>query len=264
MNMNEFTLMIDSGVGGLSVLALARKKLPEENFLFYADAANAPYGDKKPEEIRALLHKIIQSVSDKRIKAILIACNTATSAAAAVLREELDIPVIGVEPALKPAVLNTTGQVVVLATRLTIREEKFRKLLDQYKEGRDIVPLSCPGLMEIVEKDPEGKEAGAYLEDVIGPYRTTAEAVVLGCTHYIFLRPLFGRLFPEIRIFDGNEGVTNHLGNVLAAGEKTGGKGILELDCSITDPCEKERYLQKCRKMLEFCDAIYGNPELKS
>ena len=183
MDAKEYTLMIDSGVGGLSVLALARKKMPEENFLFFADAANAPYGDKKPEEIRDLLHKIIRKTAEKNIKAILIACNTATSAAASVLREELDIPVLGVEPALKPAVLNTTGQVIVLATRLTIREEKFRNLLAQYQEGRNIVPLSCPGLMEIVEKDPEGSEAAQYLQDILAPYRDSAEAVVLGCTH---------------------------------------------------------------------------------
>ena len=261
MNGNEFTLMIDSGVGGLSVFALARKKMPEENFLFFADAANAPYGDKKPDEIRDLLHAIIRKTSEKNIKAILIACNTATSAAAAVLREELEIPVLGVEPALKPAVLNTTGQVIVLATRLTIREEKFRNLLAQYQEGRDIVPLSCPGLMEIVEKDPEGPEAEQYLQTILGPYADSAEAVVLGCTHYIFLRPMIARLFPAIRIFDGNEGVTNHLIRVLESRGQTGGEGKTELDCSLTDPDEKQRYLEKCESMLRFCDAVYSNPE---
>ena len=254
--------MIDSGVGGLSVFALARKKMPDENFLFYADAANAPYGDKKPEEIRDLLHAIIRKTSVKNIKAILIACNTATSAAAAVLREELEIPVLGVEPALKPAVLNTTGRVIVLATRLTIREEKFRNLLAQYQEGRDIVPLSCPGLMEIVEKDPEGHEAEQYLKDVLGPYQDSAEAVVLGCTHYIFLRPLIQKLFPSIKIFDGNEGVTNHLIHVLEGRGKTGGTGQTELDCSLTDPEQKQQYIRKCESMLRFCDAVYSNPDL--
>ena len=261
MDVKEYTLMIDSGVGGLSVLALARKKMPEENFLFFADAANAPYGDKKPEEIRDLLHKIIRKTAEKNIKAILIACNTATSAAASVLREELEIPVLGVEPALKPAVLNTTGQVIVLATRLTIREEKFRNLLAQYQEGRNIVPLSCPGLMEIVEKDPEGSEAAQYLQDILAPYRDSAEAVVLGCTHYIFLRPLIAGLFPDLRVFDGNEGVTNHLIHVLESRGKAGGEGMTEIDCSFTDPGQKQQYLEKCERMLRFCDAVYSNPE---
>ena len=251
------TLMIDSGIGGLSVLALARQRLPEENFIFFADAANAPYGDKQPAEIIALLYDLLREQSDRPVKAILLACNTATSAAAADLRQELPIPVIGMEPALKPAVLNTEGQVIVMATSLTIREEKFRKLLAQYGEGRDIVPLACPGLMQIVEKDPQGWEAEEYLTRVLGPYEKTAEAVVLGCTHYVFLRPLLQRLFPKIRLFDGNEGVVRHLRDILRVAGQDGGTGSLSVRCSLTDPGAKTAYLEKCQRMLSFCESIY-------
>ena len=250
--------MIDSGVGGLSVLALARRNMPDENFLFFADAGNAPYGDKQPYEIVDILHAILDKHSEIPVKAILLACNTATSAAAARLRAELSIPVIGMEPALKPAVKNTEGQVIVLATQLTIREEKFRKLLAQYGEGRNIVPLPCPGLMEIVEKDPEGIEAECFLRKTLEPFQDTAEAVVLGCTHYIFLRPLIEKIFPELRIFDGNEGVVRHLNDVLAEKECRGGHGSLTIDCSLTDIFLKTQYLKKCEAMLSFCDEMYS------
>ena len=251
------TLMIDSGVGGLSVLALARLELPEENFIFFADAANAPYGDKQPEEIIGLVYDLLQDQSKHPLKAILIACNTATSAAAAELRKELPIPVIGMEPALKPAVLNTEGQVIVMATSLTIREEKFRKLLAQYGAGRDIIPLPCPGLMQIVEKDPQGKEAEEYLRQVLEPYEKTAEAVVLGCTHYVFLRPLLRKIYPEIRLFDGNEGVVRHLRDILSRSGNLGGNGELSIGCSLTAPEAGSAYLEKCSRMLSFCNSIY-------
>ena len=250
--------MIDSGVGGLSVLALARRKMPDENFLFLADAENAPYGDKQPYEIIDILHGILDEHSRIPVKAILLACNTATSAAAAVLRSELQIPVIGMEPALKPAVLNTEGQVIVLATQLTIREEKFRKLLAQYEAGRNIVQMPCPGLMEIVEKDPAGTGAEGYLRRMLEPYMDSAEAIVLGCTHYVFLRPLIERIFPKLRIYDGNEGVVRHLDDVLTDKGCRGGAGRLTVGCSLTDPVRKDLYLKKCDAMLSFCDAMYN------
>ncbi len=246
--------MIDSGVGGISVLAEAKKKMPMENFRFFADAANAPYGDRQPDEIRKLLIGIIDRYAGRNLKVILLACNTATSAAAAYLRGVMDIPIIGMEPALKPAVLNSQGQIIVLATSLTIREEKFRNLLIQYEQGRDIVPMACPGLMELVEIDPAGKETEDYLVKILEPYRTTAESIVLGCTHYVFLRPMIRRLFPDFRIFDGNEGVIRHLGNVLLERGGLGGSGSVGIDCSLSDPAEKKAYMEKCDRMLKFFD----------
>lgn len=253
------TLMIDSGIGGLSVLALAHQKLPQENFLFFADAAYAPYGDKTPAEIRERLHTIIRKQSDQPIKAILLACNTATSAAAATLREKLDIPVIGMEPALKPAVLNSEGQIVVMATALTIREEKFQKLLALYKEGHDIVSLACPGLMELVEKDPQGSETEAYLRKALDPYTDTMTSLVLGCTHYVFLRPILRKIYPNVQLFDGNEGVVRHLETVLRERDALGGRGNISVGCSLSSGDERNSYLQKCGKMLIFCTQMYSN-----
>ena len=254
---DAFTLMIDSGVGGLSVLAMLKMSMPNENVCFYADAGNAPYGDKSPEEVRTLLDNIIESTRDKKVKAILLACNTATSAGAALLRKKLTIPVIGMEPALKPAVMQKQGQIVVMATRLTIREEKFRNLLAQFSEGRDIVPLSCPGLMELVEKDPSGCETEEYLHQLLDPYQNTASAFVLGCTHYVFLRPLLQKLYPGIKLFDGNEGVTRHLGDILKQQNIDGGTGAIEIRCSIRDDFQRQQYIQKCEAMLKFCSEMY-------
>ena len=251
------TLMIDSGVGGLSVMALAHQRLPEENFIFYADAANAPYGDKTPEEIRAFLHQILINHDKYPLKAILLACNTATSAAAALLREKLEIPVIGMEPALKPAVLSSEGQIVVMATALTIREEKFQKLLKQYGQGMDIVSLPCPGLMQLVEKDPLGSETEAYLRDVLTPYEKTMASLVLGCTHYVFLRPLLEKLYPHVRLFDGNEGVVRHLEDVLRERDVLGGKGDICLANSLREPAAGAVYHKKCRDMFMFCTQMY-------
>ena len=252
------TLMIDSGVGGLSVLALAHQKLPQENFLFYADAAYAPYGDKTPEEIRERLHTILKKHNDQPVKAILLACNTATSAAAAMLREELDIPVLGMEPALKPAVLSRKGQIIVMATALTIREEKFQKLLSQYKEACDIVSLPCPGLMQLVEKDPQDEEAEAYLREVLAPYENTMTSLVLGCTHYVFLRPLLQKLYPDVCLFDGNDGVVRHLEEVLRQHDALGGRGNISIGNSLRDFADRTAYHKKCGDMFLFCTQMYN------
>lgn len=256
-NRNAVTLMIDSGVGGLSVLSLAHQRLPEEDFIFYADAANAPYGDKTPGEIRELLHNILHEHEDRQVKAILLACNTATSAAAKLLRAELDIPVIGMEPALKPAVLNSDGQIIVMATRLTIREEKFRDLLSRYGAGRDIVPLACPGLMQLVEEGPLSENTEKYIREMLEPYSGTMAAIVLGCTHYVFLRPLLEKNYPHVRLFDGNDGVVRHLKTVLDEKKITGGTGAVEIRCSLPREDERNAYLEKSREMLAFCSRFY-------
>ena len=249
MNHESFTAVIDSGIGGISVLAEARRQMPAENFLFFADAGNAPYGDKPTETIQKLMQEHADAFVNAGAKAILIACNTATSAAAAVLRKTLTIPVLGVEPALKPAALNEDGQILVLGTRLTIREKKFQDLLKTYGEGRDIIPIACPGLMQRIETDPMGAETAAYLDDVFKPYRSTMKAVVLGCTHYVFLRPLLRSRYPELTLYDGNEGVCRHLKQVLTENQLTGGTGKTLWDCSLPEP-EKSRYIEKCRRFL--------------
>ena len=150
--------VFDSGVGGISTLREMIRELPEERFIYFGDMANAPYGTKTTEQVTECVRNVVGHLMTRNIKALVIACNTATGAAAATLRSELTIPVVGMEPALKPASkARKNGSVLVLATPLTLHQEKFENLMKQYGEGAVKVP--CPGLMEIVEADDGGTEA---------------------------------------------------------------------------------------------------------
>ncbi len=202
--------MFDSGLGGISVLRCLRRELPGENYLYFGDSANAPYGTRPIEEVRALTLQNISALYDRGIKAAVIACNTATSAAIGLLRDRFrEIPVIGMEPALKPAVLeHPHGVVLVLATPLTLREEKFSHLLADYDTKARIVKLPCPELVEFVESgDLDGPAVRAYLSERLGPWRGRADAAVLGCTHFPFLRGAIRDVLGEgTALYDGGEG----------------------------------------------------------
>ena len=216
MNRNPIGVF-DSGVGGISTLRDMVRLLPEEQFLYYGDTAHAPYGTKTPEEVRACADRVVELLLAEHIKALVIACNTATSAAAASLRARLSIPVIGMEPALKPAQLaRHGGLILVMATPLTLEQEKFTRLMALYGEGA--VKTPCPGLMELVEEEKED-EAEAYLRDLFARCpMDRVDAVVLGCTHYVFLKEKIRAMIPErIVITDGNEGTARQLRRVLAA-----------------------------------------------
>ena len=210
--------MFDSGVGGISVLREAVRQLPRERFIFFGDTKNAPYGTKTREEVLALSRAVVETLLQKGCKAIVIACNTATSAAAAALRAEYEaIPIIAMEPALKPAsLLHRDGVVLALATPGTIAGEKYAHLYALYGEG--VVSLPCGGLMEFAERgELDGPALHAYLSDLFRPYAgQKVEAVVLGCTHYVFLKRAIGRFFPGAPLIDGNEGTVRQLGRRLA------------------------------------------------
>ena len=237
--MNQPIGMIDSGVGGVSVLFEALRLLPEERFLFYGDNANAPYGDQPLERIQANTARCVEKLLSQGIKALLIACNTATSAYAAQLRAALSIPVIGMEPALKPASLfRKDGMIAVLATSATLRQEKFRHLMERY--GEYAVPVPCPGLMDYVERGvTEGAELDAFLQKVLAPFRDYRfDAAVLGCTHYVFLKDAIQKAMPGVRLFDGNEGTSHQLRRVLSERGwlKEEGEGGIQLFSSAENP----------------------------
>ena len=213
--------IFDSGVGGISALLAMRRLLPGEDFIYYGDTRNAPYGTKTTAEVIACVRGVVDELLRKRIKALVIACNTATGAAAAVLRRELEIPVIGMEPALKPASeLRKNGKILVLATPLTLHMEKFDRLMEKYGEGAERVP--CSGLMELVENE-DMIASEAYLRRLFSRYDLErVDAVVLGCTHYVFLKNMIRRMIPErTLITDGNAGTARQLRRVLEA------KGLL-------------------------------------
>lgn len=204
--------IMDSGVGGISVLRKAVELLPHENFIYFGDNANAPYGVRSLEEIRDLCEKAINRLLDQDVKALVIACNTATSAYAHILRAHAAIPVIGMEPAVKPASLaRSGGKVLALATKATLSLEKFSRLMDLYGEG--VIPVVGEGLVEIVEAGladtPRAQEAlGKLFAPFLGEQ---IDGIVLGCTHYPFLRQQIQAFFPEAQIFDGREGTVRQL-----------------------------------------------------
>ena len=208
--------VFDSGVGGVSVLRDLVRLLPRERFIYYGDNKNAPYGTRSEEEIRALSLDVANWLLSRDVKAMLVACNTATSAAIQTLRERLSIPVVGMEPALKPAYeLHADGKILVLATPATLRQAKFHRLYERY--GEHAVALPCPELVEFVESGRcEGDEIDASLArrfaDVQGE---KLAAAVLGCTHFSFLKKALGRALPGVPLLDGNEGSARRLEYLL-------------------------------------------------
>lgn len=207
--------VFDSGVGGISVLGELARVLPREDFLYYGDNLHAPYGTKPQEEVLSYVRGVMNHLMAQDVKAVVIACNTATSVAAAALRQELSLPIIGMEPALKPAAeMRHGGQILVLATPMTLRLPKFQALYARYGEGA--IPLPCPGLMELVEQQ-SFDQARRYLTELFSPYNMAqVDAVVLGCTHYVFLRPCLRELLPQhVLILDGNAGTARQLHRVL-------------------------------------------------
>lgn len=212
--------IFDSGNGGVSVLRTALRMLPNERFLYYGDTANAPYGTKSEEEVIALAKRIAAHLLSQGCKALVIACNTATCAAAATLREMYpDLIIIGMEPALKLAHdLRPEGDILVLATPVSLSSNKYRLLYTAYGEHAHSLP--CPGLMDFVERgDIDSDELKAYLMDKLSPYLANGNipaAVVLGCTHYVFLKKTIQSLLPkETLVLDGNEGTVRQLGRRL-------------------------------------------------
>jgi glutamate racemase len=207
--------VFDSGVGGISVLRSLRALLPDERFIYYGDNLNAPYGTRPEEEILALTMGIVEALLARGVKALVIACNTATSAAAQDLRARLTLPIIGMEPALKPAALKSDGRILVMATPATLRQKKFQALMRHYGDRAEMVP--CPGLMEFVERgEVDSPALDEYLRERFAPY-PDADAIVLGCTHYVFLRRAILKAMPGALLFDGNEGTARRLQDVLGA-----------------------------------------------
>lgn len=206
----------DSGVGGLSVLKEALKIMPTENYIYFGDSKNAPYGVKDFKEVKALTYEAVEFLLSKGAKGLVIACNTATSAAVAALRVTYpEIPIVGIEPAVKPAVkLKRPGKIIIMATPVTLKLEKFHKLLDLYKDEAEIIPMPCAGLMEFVEAgNINGAETIAYLKEKFAQYNSKDIAsVVLGCTHYPFIKGTLSEIIgSDIPIIDGGMGTCKEI-----------------------------------------------------
>lgn len=225
--------LFDSGVGGISVLKEAISMLPNENFVYFGDSKNAPYGTKTVEQIQKLSFQAVEFLLEKEAKAVVVACNTATSAVIEQLRQQYSyMPIIGIEPALKPAVeLREKGKILIMATPVTLAEVKFGKLMDAYSEEAEIQPLPCPGLADLIEKGNfESVEVKDYLANKLAPYlNEDIAAIVLGCTHYPFVKKqILAILNKEVTIIDGSMGTAKQLkrqleGNNLLSDRKESG-----------------------------------------
>jgi len=218
--------VFDSGVGGLSVLKHIRAALPQHDLLYVADSGHVPYGDKSQDYIRERSLALTQFLVDEGAAVVVIACNTATAAAAAFLRERFTLPIVAMEPAVKPAVAATrSGVVGVLATVGTLESSRFAALLEQYAGSVEIVMQACPGLVEQVEAGELDSAATRVLvERYTQPLIARgADTLVLGCTHFPFLKPVIADLVgPEVRLIDTGEAVARQVVRKLPAAAKSG------------------------------------------
>ncbi|MCY1497316.1 Glutamate racemase [compost metagenome] len=214
--------VFDSGVGGLSVLHEIHARLPQESLIYLADCGHVPYGEKTPEFIRARCHAIADFLLGRGAKALVIACNTATAAAAADLREVYPhVPIVAMEPAVKPAAEATrSGVVGVLATTGTLKSARFAALLDRFASDVRVITRPCPGLVERIEAgDLSGPQTRELLQGFVEPLLAEGcDTLILGCTHYPFLKPLLRELVPAgISLVDTGAAVARQLERVLLA-----------------------------------------------
>ena len=213
--------VFDSGAGGIGVLREVKKVLPNEDFFYFGDTANAPYGEKSTEAVRTLvlLHAARLLAFSK---ALVLACNTATAAAVSLLRARYPgVPIVGMEPALKPAVTAfPQGPLLVLATATTLRERKFARLLARFSET-PVYPVAAGGLVRLVENGlADSPQAEAYLAAILAPFGGIRfAAAVLGCTHFPFAAPAIRRVLGDIPLFDGAGGAARQLAGCLAAAD---------------------------------------------
>ena len=213
MNKSESPIaVLDSGIGGISVLKELVKLMPNEKFIYFGDFDNAPYGTKTMECVRDITVKNTKMLMELGAKAVVVACNTATGAAVRLLREMYpDFPIVGIEPAVKPAVADRPHPtVLIMATPLTLKQEKFEALLERVATpDAKIIRLPCAGLMEIIDEGHvEGTEIDTYLEELFHEIpKDEVDAVVLGCTHYPHAKDaILKALGGNVHVYDGGLG----------------------------------------------------------
>lgn len=228
--------VFDSGVGGISVLRELVKLMPEENYIYFGDSANAPYGTRTTQEVKVLTLNAAGMLYERGIKALVVACNTATAAAIEDLREEYpNLVVVGIEPALKMATDRfPRGHVGIMATQVTLREEKLEHLVCRFPDAK-VERIPAPGLVELVEQGKaESPETEALLHSILDPWVGQLDAIVLGCTHYPFVRPVVQKILGDaVTIVDGGAGTARQTKRLLEErGWLRSGSGSLKMENS--------------------------------
>lgn len=241
--------IFDSGIGGVTVISELMKLLPKENYYYYSDSKNNPYGDKTEEEIKQLCDNIVQYLIKKDCKIIVIACNTASAKAATFLRQKYtNVNIVAIEPAYKMVYDYAYEKpTLVMATKGTIESEKFNLLLKKYDNHKTFL-LPCVGLADKIEKG-EQTQINEYLKDTIGNYKNKVENVVLGCTHYPLIQQEIEKVLGKVKFFNGAPNLAKHLKNVLE--EKSllnEGDGNVEFEDSQKSQEKKIRFFEILRK----------------
>ena len=246
----DYIAVIDSGVGGISVLRKLIQLMPQERFLYFGDSANAPYGTKSVQQVQAMTEATVERLMGRGIKALVVACNTATAISIELLRKKYpDFIIVGIEPAVKPAVLrHPQGTVGIMATPVTLQGDKLKNLIAQYPHP-DIRMIPAPGLVELVEAGlANAPQTDAFLADVLGPFIGKLDALVLGCTHYPFVIPAIRRTLGEnTELYDGGAGTALQTRRRLeAAGLLYEGPGCVVFENSLEDP----GIIELCKSLL--------------
>ncbi|NWK54588.1 glutamate racemase [Verrucomicrobiaceae bacterium N1E253] len=217
--MNAPIGILDSGLGGLSVLNEIRTLMPGEDVIYFGDSAWCPYGPRHPEEIQRRVIAITDVLIEQNCKLVVIACNSATISAVEALRATYPIPFVGMEPAVKPAAtLTRSGTVGVLATEASLAGEKFHRLVHDHADGVRVITRPCPNFVQLVEQgELSGPRAKAIVEEETIPLlESGADVLVLGCTHYPFLKPLIEEVAgPNIHILDTGSAVAHRVLQLL-------------------------------------------------
>ena len=202
--------VFDSGIGGVTVMRELIKILPNEDYIYYSDTINNPYGDKSNDEIISISDKVVNSLIERGCKIIVIACNTASAISKDYLRNKYSVPIIAIEPAYKSVPDNE--KTLVMATKATINSDKFKKLFNTY-DNHNTILLSCSGLADLIEEGNRDKIID-YLKNKIGTY-TDVKNVVLGCTHYPLIKDEITEVLGDVTFYDGSLGVAKHTKEVL-------------------------------------------------
>ncbi len=235
--MKQAIAVFDSGLGGLTILRALRARLPHEDFFYFADTRFLPYGERPEVFLKERGVLIARALEKRGAKALVIACNTATAAAAEAIRAAMDLPIVALEPGVKPAVaLSKSGVIGVLATTRTLASDRFERLVGSHANGYRVLAQPCPGLAEAIEaQGPESAEVAALLDVFVAPLAAAgADVVVLGCTHYPWVAESIARRMPAgVTLLDTGEPVARQLERLLASGNLLGGgQGRLTLATS--------------------------------
>ncbi|WP_167958999.1 glutamate racemase [Anaerosporobacter faecicola] len=255
--------VFDSGFGGLSVLHNARKRLPNADFIYYADKEHVPYGEKEPEQVKAFITDIFSFLQEKEVDAIVIACNTATSLLDKEYRKSFGIPIVGMEPAVKKAIdlyEDEKKQILVAATPITIHGDKLQKLVTQVDAEGETELLALPGLVTFAEQGIfQSPAVLSYLQTALQEYDLTAVGtIVLGCTHFNYFKEAFQQIFSHpVHFVDGNTGTINQLIHLLPCSSDPTHLGTVDYYFSGRPVTSQEMLqIEACMKQLDFVYTI--------